>query len=293
MLNTYPSWTRRSNKTLADWILVYKSIIEKRNYKLKTIRNKSAVLTRLTADLGGKRLRNITPKMLQTFIAVYENNSKSSAAKTAFHIISDLFREAWLDGWVAYSPALPLRSPHEPVKRSRLNEQDWRTIFSVSQDLSRSYMPHAMLLALSTAQRRGDIAKMRRADVFDEHLHVKQEKTGYLLALPLTLKCPALEISLGDIIESCPGNDYLLGNKPVHAFSLSYGFKFARDTAFPSGHWEFPPSFHEQRSLAERIYRESGIDTQRLLGHRHKEMTDKYNDNRGLEWNYLKLKTGE
>lgn len=45
-----------------------------------------------------------------------------------------------------------------------------------------------------------------------------------------------------------------------------------------------PLSFHEQRSLSERLYREQGIDTQILLGHTSKTMTDRYNDSRGKEW---------
>lgn len=45
-----------------------------------------------------------------------------------------------------------------------------------------------------------------------------------------------------------------------------------------------PPTFHEQRSLSERLYRDQGIDTKKLLGHKNQKMTNKYNDNRGKEW---------
>ncbi len=38
------------------------------------------------------------------------------------------------------------------------------------------------------------------------------------------------------------------------------------------------PSFHEQRSLSERLYREQGINIQKLLGHKSQAMADKYND---------------
>ncbi|MCF6692597.1 integrase [Raoultella terrigena] len=48
-----------------------------------------------------------------------------------------------------------------------------------------------------------------------------------------------------------------------------------------------PPSFHEQRSLSERLYREQGVNTQILLGHTSKTMTDRYNDSRGKEWKKL------
>ncbi|EPE5478197.1 integrase, partial [Escherichia coli] len=45
-----------------------------------------------------------------------------------------------------------------------------------------------------------------------------------------------------------------------------------------------PPSFHEQRSLSERLFREQGVDTKILLGHSNQKMTDIYNDARGKEW---------
>jgi integrase len=48
-----------------------------------------------------------------------------------------------------------------------------------------------------------------------------------------------------------------------------------------------PPSCHEQRSLSERLYRTQAIDTQVLLGHSSKTMTDRYNDSRGKEWKKL------
>ena len=52
------------------------------------------------------------------------------------------------------------------------------------------------------------------------------------------------------------------------------------------------PSLHEVRSLSERLYRSQGIQTQHLLGHKNQEMTDKYNDERGLtaaEWKHLAI----
>ena len=52
-----------------------------------------------------------------------------------------------------------------------------------------------------------------------------------------------------------------------------------------------PPTFHVQRSLSERLYREQGLDTQKLLGHKSRKMTDKYNDDRGKDWVVVGVKT--
>lgn len=45
-----------------------------------------------------------------------------------------------------------------------------------------------------------------------------------------------------------------------------------------------PPTYHELRSVSQRLYREQGVDTQTLLGHRNAKTTDVYNDPRGAEW---------
>lgn len=47
---------------------------------------------------------------------------------------------------------------------------------------------------------------------------------------------------------------------------------------------ETPATFHEQRSLSERLYREQGINTKDLLGHKTQQQTDKYHDDRGKDW---------
>lgn len=50
-----------------------------------------------------------------------------------------------------------------------------------------------------------------------------------------------------------------------------------------------PTTFHEQRSLSERLYRAQGIDTKILLGHKTQSTTDRYNDDRGKEWTKLAI----
>ncbi|EFG0384845.1 tyrosine-type recombinase/integrase, partial [Escherichia coli] len=73
--------------------------------------------------------------------------------------------------------------------------------------------------------------------------------------------------------------------KPMSKDNLSDYFAKARDLAGiipPAG--KTPPTFHEQRSLSERLYRAQGIDTKTLLGHKVQATTDRYNDTRGQEW---------
>lgn len=60
-----------------------------------------------------------------------------------------------------------------------------------------------MLLALVTGQRIGDITNMQFSNIRDDMLHVTQEKTGCRIAIPLSLRCMAIDISLREVIAQC------------------------------------------------------------------------------------------
>lgn len=49
------------------------------------------------------------------------------------------------------------------------------------------------------------------------------------------------------------------------------------------------PTLHECRSLSEWLYRQQGVDTKVLLGHKHQRMTDEYNNARGLDMDEYKF----
>lgn len=70
----------------------------------------------------------------------------------------------------------------------------------------------------------------------------------------------------------------------VSANSITRTFKKARNHCGISWAEGAAPTFHEQRSLSERLYSEKGVDTQKLLGHKTQKMTDRYNDGRVKEW---------
>ncbi len=72
-----------------------------------------------------------------------------------------------------------------------------------------------MLLALVTGQRLGDICNLKFSDIWDDMLHITQEKTGSKLAIPLNLKCDdALNITLREVISQC--RDAVVSKYLVH-----------------------------------------------------------------------------
>lgn len=71
--------------------------------------------------------------------------------------------------------------------------------------------------------------------------------------------------------------------------TLTMNFSKARDKAGIEWGDGTPATFHEQRSLAERLYHTQGIDTQILLGHKSIKQTALYHDDRKKEWKKVNL----
>ncbi|KGD73719.1 hypothetical protein HA49_10765 [Tatumella morbirosei] len=70
----------------------------------------------------------------------------------------------------------------------------------------------------------------------------------------------------------------------MSANAITTPFKKARNRCGITWTEGTAPTFHEQRSLSERLYRAQGLDTQKLPGHKSQKMTDRYNDDRGKDW---------
>jgi integrase len=159
-------------------------------------------------------------------------------------------------------------------------------------------------LALVSAQRREDVSEATFADFKPDGWYLQQGKTGKKIVLPMELRLNVLGKSLNDVVRQCRASGvlskYLIhqhtptGNSavgaPIFIDTLSKGFARVRDSLGMDWGDKGPPTFHEIRSLSERLYAaQGGINTQDLLGHESPEMTRMYHDTRGAEWVRLKL----
>ncbi|SCC41221.1 Phage integrase family protein [Kosakonia oryzendophytica] len=119
-------------------------------------------------------------------------------------------------------------------------------------------------------------------------------------ATPLALRLNAINWSLREVVARC--RYYAVSPYLVHFFratsqaergaqvksnTLTMNFSKARDKANTDWGDGTPATFHEQRSLSERLYKEQGVDTKKLLGHKSQQQTDRYNDDRGKDWSYI------
>lgn len=117
--------------------------------------------------------------------------------------------------------------------------------------------------------------------------------------LPLELRLDAVGWTLGDVVKQCRATGVLsrhlihqtgrYGNSPPGAkiWKDRLSRRFSEAVTALDRDWgdSDPPTFHEIRSLSERLYSLQGdVNTQELLGHKDPRMTAVYHDTRGSEW---------
>jgi integrase len=168
-----------------------------------------------------------------------------------------------------------------------------------------AWLRNAMALAIVTAQRREDIALAKFADLDGDVWRCIQIKTGTKLRIPLSLRLDVMGLSLADVVRQCRATNVVsrnlvhqvrpYGNSPVGApiwkDTISKAFH-AEIAALEGMDWagKQPPTFHEIRSLSERLYAAQGnVNTQTLLGHKDPRTTAIYKDARGAEWLTVKV----
>lgn len=297
-LDERPATNKARGISLRAWVVRYLKIQKTRqdNGDLSEVRlkEKERMANLLVTRLGNHPLRSLEVRDFSLLLEEWTDKGMTSTALNNRVVWVDIFNEAQHAGEVppGWNPPEATRKPVPKVARSRLTIEDWKAIFECAPE--GGYIRNAMLLALVSGQRREDICNMRFSDVWDGYFHVVQGKTGMRLALPLSLRCDAIGMTLEDVIKGCRGrmiSRYLIHSPnqrrvgSIGKDNLSDGFAIARDKAGivpPAG--KTPTTFHEQRSLAERLYRAQGIDTKTLLGHKVQATTDRYNDTRGQEW---------
>lgn len=300
---------RRSDITVTEWLDKYISIQEDRlqhnELRPNSYRQKGKPIRLFREHCGMQHLKDITALDIAEIIDAVKAEGHNRMAQVVRMVLIDVFKEAQHAGHVppGFNPAQATKQPRNRVNRQRLSLPEWQAIFdSVSR--RQPYLKCGMLLALVTGQRLGDICNLKFSDIWDDMLHITQEKTGSKLAIPLNLKCDALNITLREVISQC--RDAVVSKYLVHyrhttsqanrgdqvsANTLTTAFKKAREKCGIKWEQGTAPTFHEQRSLSERLYREQGLDTQKLLGHKSRKMTDRYNDDRGKDWIIVDIKT--
>lgn len=296
---------KRTDITVTEWIDKYIVIQEERlrNNELRpnSFRQKNKPLRLFREHCGMRYLKDIETIDIAEITDAIKNDGFSRMAQVVRMVLVDVFKEAQHAGYVppGYNPAMATKQPRHKVTRQRLSLEEWKSIYEAAETMQ-PYLQCGMLLALVTGQRLGDICRMKFSDIWDDMLHIEQEKTGSRLAIPLDLKCDALGLTLRDVVSKC--RDAVISKYLVHfrhstsqatrgdcvsSSSLTTSFKKARNKCGIEWEKGTAPTFHEQRSLSERLYEAQGVDTQKLLGHKSPQQTAKYHDDRGKDWTVI------
>lgn len=286
--------------TVGEWCDEYERIIRALPLKQITISNRINYIRHIRLSLSSKQLTDVEPLDLILILRGLENAGKPYMRRRVRIEAIQLFNEGIIARKTNFNPAAAISFWKTRPARSRLTLEHWQAIHAWARATNMAWFALALELALVSSQRRADIVRLGHTDVVGHYLRVCQQKTGRRIALPLDLYLEKADLRLGSVLErmakcGAPGLTLLRrkdgkGYCPGH---LSNTFKEGLRTCFPGKDWgekRKPPSFHEIRSLSERLYRQQGVDTMTLLGHSRQSMTDEYNDDRGLEeWKVLKI----
>lgn len=281
--------------TLSAWIKRYSVIFRRRGLTEKVCKYRDRLLCVIEDKMGDMLLSKIETRHIAGFLELWVVQDKLSMAVTMRSLLSDIFREAIVEGCIANNPVTPTRACIPTVKRERLELEQYKAIRAAAETLG-PWFGMAMDLALVTGQRREDVAGLRFDHIVNGRLLITQGKTGMKLSLPLDLELRELNLKLGTVVDRCrlaSRAEYMLSagmrknsaDGALNADALTKNFVKARNIAgidFEAN----PPTFHEIRSLAGRCYeKEKGKEyAQKLLGHKSEKMTEKYLDTRGKEY---------
>lgn len=305
--------TGDADRTIAAWSKRYAGILAIKKLAPNTRKMYASCDRRLLTELGPDTLiGSITPLRIAEIIDGIAESMPRRAIQVRGYA-REFFRVAKVKGWIAESPVQDMSAIRVTTQRARLSLEVFRQIYDTTEFV---WMKNAMALALVSAQRREDIAGFETSAWRDGGWYCEQGKGnpdkggagrgGRKVFIPGSIRLERFGMSLDDVYKQCRatriftrhlihhtvhrGKHCKIGDS-VHIDSLTVRFhKEVMRLGIDWGQKE-PPSFHEIRSLAERLYSaQGGIDTSDLLGHKDKRMTATYHDDRGSEWLRIQVK---
>lgn len=305
--------TGDAERTLATWSTKFAKVLQAKKLAPHTRKMYASCDKRLLTELGADTpMAAVTPMMISDLIDGIAENMPHRALQIRGYA-REFFRVAKVKGWITESPVQDLGQIRKTTKRARLSLDVFLRIYTTTKRL---WLKNAIALALVSGQRREDIATFETSDWRDGGWYCEQGKGhpdkggagrgGRKVFIPGALRLDAFGKSLEDVYKQCRATrvfsrfvihhtehhgDHCERGDPVHIDSLSN--RFHDEIAALEIDWagKQPPSFHEIRSLSERLYAaQGGVDTSELLGHKDKKTTEIYHDDRGADWVRIQVK---
>jgi integrase len=230
--------------------------------------NRRRILLKYASGHGHKQIMELTTIEVKETLAAMP---KRGAAEDLLKALRPLMKWCLDQGIIKTDPTVGVRMSRRKTDGYHTWTEDEIAQFEAHHPIG-SKPRLAFALLLHTAQRRGDVIRMGRQHIRDGVLHVKQQKTGAGLAIPVL---PELQA----IIDATPSEHLTfivsaLG-KPFHRGSFSNWFRAQCDAAgLPKG-----CSAHGLRKAACRRLAEAGCTVHQIAaisGHVTLEEVQRY-----------------
>lgn len=263
-------------------------------------------------DQLGMPLPDVSTKAIADGLDLIKAKSPPTA-KAVRARLHQIFGMAIAQGWTEKNPVEVTEPVTVTVKRSRFA---WDVFKELYDKLPPGRLKNATALALVTGQPREVLVAARFTDVGMlnrpglppiECWMFERGKTKVKIAIPLDVRLNALNLSLREVIAQCRSSGvvskymiHVQGRRranaklgaPISAGRLSKEFTAAVAALEIDWGDNTPPSLHEIRSLSKRLYKlQGGVDTKDLLGHRTEQMSDLYENARGVEYKLVSVKS--
>lgn len=285
-----------AGQTVQAWKEAYDKILAARTLSPNTRTQYKVYSNKMVALLGADtKLRAVTPLQVSTGLRKIQESGTGTVARQLKSWLRDSFASAIVEGWLDENPCRDVKLERVTVKRARLTWELFQQIYAASAD---TWFQNALELGLVSGQARAELGAATFKSVRDGYWWVVRGKTQARVAIPLNLRLDLLGKSLEDVIRQCRQtgvvSPFLLHHtqragrvQPGHRISLSLlSCRFAEVLAglkLDFGDKE-PPTLHEVRSLAARLYKDQGnVSGKDLLAHSDQKTTEIYEDPRG-EW---------
>ncbi|TDP72815.1 tyrosine-type recombinase/integrase [Roseateles toxinivorans] len=224
-------------------------------------------LERLRAVFGRVLIDSIKPHHVRAYLDKRGEQAKARANREKAllsHIINKAREWGYTD---APNPCQGVKGFKETGRDRYVSDAEFRAVWEKAGQTVRD----AMDLALLTGQRPADVLKIKRADLHDGALWIVQNKTGAKRAIELTGELAQLieRINARPRVRTSAWLIQDDDGKPLGTFALRSRFDKARKAAGVS--FQF-------RDLRAKAASDTGdlAHSQKLLGHRNREMTEHY-----------------
>lgn len=233
----------------------------------RTQRDNLKELDNLRSVFGSVLIEAIKPHHVRTYLDKRGQTAKARANREKA-LLSHVFNKAREWGYTdAPNPCQGVKGFTEAGRDRYVTDEEFEAVRAAAHPTVRD----AMDVALLTGQRPADVLKIRRDDIRDGALYVRQNKTGTRRAIELKGEL----LSVIERISARPRerlSAFLIQDddgRPLSALALRGRFDKARKAAGVD--FQF-------RDIRAKTASDTGdlAHSQRLLGHKNREMTERY-----------------